>query len=198
MVGNSDTGFSFYGIKTLDDYTWSLIQESICDPTLKWEQSKIYLGKDDDKGLIIAKDIPKNISKRNDDVGGFDDKIRRSEHAWLRKDERLGEVIEKMVNQHFTEAYILNDEKKFLGKINLTKILNEDRNGTISNYIDSNPLVIKHDASLMQAIELASSFVGESIPVINLTSQQFMGVVSEADIFKGYLERQNQIRDLEA
>ena len=50
----------------------------------------------------------------------------------------------------------------------------------------------------MQTIELASSFVGESIPVINLTSQQFMGVVSEADIFKGYLERQNQIRDLEA
>ena len=103
-----------------------------------------------------------------------------------------------MVGQHFTEAYILNDEKKFLGKINLTKILNEDKNDTISNHIDSNPLVIKHDASLMQAIELASSFVGESIPVINLTTQQFMGVVSEADIFKGYLERQNQIRDLEA
>ena len=116
----------------------------------------------------------------------------------LRKDERLGVVIEKMVSQHFTEAYILNDEKKFLGKINLTKILNEDKNDNIYNHIDSNPLVIKHDASLMQAIELASSFVGESIPVINLTSQQFMGVVSEADIFKGYLERQNQIRDLEA
>ena len=126
------------------------------------------------------------------------EKVTTNEYLELRKDERVGEVIEEMVKKNFTEAYILNNDKKFLGKVNLTKILSEDKNGTISDYIDSNPLVIKHDASLMQAIELASSFVGESIPVINLTSQQFMGVVSEADIFKGYLERQNQIRDLEA
>ena len=126
------------------------------------------------------------------------EKVTTNEYLEFRKDERVGEVIEEMVKKNFTEAYILNNDKKFLGKVNLTKILSEDKNGTISDYIDSNPLVIKHDASLMQAIELASSFVGESIPVINLTSQQFMGVVSEADIFKGYLERQNQIRDLEA
>ena len=126
------------------------------------------------------------------------EKVTTNEYLELRKDERVGEVIEEMVKKNFTEAYILDNDKKFLGKVNLTKILSEDKNGTISDYIDSNPLVIKHDASLMQAIELASSFVGESIPVINLKSQQFMGVVSEADIFKGYLERQNQIRDLEA
>ncbi len=103
MVGNSDTGFSFYGIKTLDDYTWSLIQESICDHTLKWEQSKIYLGKDDDKGLIIAKDIPKNISKINDDVEGFDDKIRKSEHAWLKRNERLRLALEKMFIEYINK-----------------------------------------------------------------------------------------------
>ena len=105
MVGNSDTGFSFYGIKTLDDYTWSLIQDAINDPTLKWDQSKIYLGKDDDKGLIIAKDIPKNISTinhHNDEVF-VDDKIRSSEHAWLNKNERLRLALEKMFIEYINK-----------------------------------------------------------------------------------------------
>ena len=103
-----------------------------------------------------------------------------------------------MINENFTEGYILDKENRFIGKINLISILNEGKNLPISNYCNTKPLVIKHDASLMQAIEAASTFVGESIPVVNLKSREFMGVVSEADIFKGYLERQNQIRDLEA
>ena len=103
-----------------------------------------------------------------------------------------------MVNENFTEGYILDEENRFIGKVNLTSILNEEKNVPISNYFDATPLLIKHDASLMQAIEAASTFVGESIPVVDLKSREFMGVVSEADIFKGYLDRQNQIRDLEA
>ncbi len=126
------------------------------------------------------------------------EKVTTNEFLEITEEEKVGEIINKMVSNHFTEGYILTSEKKFVGKINLTKILNEDKNSSILNYCDSNPLIIRHDASLMQAIESASSFVGESIPVINMANQQFVGVVSEADIFKGYLERQNQIRDLEA
>ena len=125
-------------------------------------------------------------------------KVTTQDFLKLREEETVKTTINKMINENFTEGYILDKENRFIGKINLISILNEGNNIPISNYCDAKPLLIKHDASLMQAIEAASTFVGESIPVVNLKSREFMGVVSEADIFKGYLERQNQIRDLEA
>ena len=105
MVVDFDTGFNYYGIRTIDDYTWSLIQDSIYDPTLKWEKSKIYLDKNDNKGLLIVKDIPKNISKINqNDYEVFDeDKIRSSEHAWLNLNERLRLALEKMFIEYNTK-----------------------------------------------------------------------------------------------
>ena len=50
---------------------------------------------------------------------------------------------------------------------------------------------------LQQAIEVASRFVGESIPVINRETGEMMGVVTEADLFQLYLNLQTRIADLE-
>ena len=62
---------------------------------------------------------------------------------------------------------------------------------------ESEPISIKHDASLLQAIEVASGFVGESIPVINRDTGEMLGIVTEADLFKLYLNLQTRISDLE-
>ena len=62
---------------------------------------------------------------------------------------------------------------------------------------DATPILIKHDASLQQAIEVASEFVGESIPVINRDTGEMLGVVTEADLFQLYLSLQTRIADLE-
>jgi CIC family chloride channel protein len=59
------------------------------------------------------------------------------------------------------------------------------------------PITIKSDASLQQAMEVAVKFVGESIPIIDRDRNQLMGVVTEADLFKDYLALQNKIVDLE-
>ena len=49
----------------------------------------------------------------------------------------------------------------------------------------------------MQAIEVASDFVGESIPVLSRVSGKLKGVVTEADIFQAYMSTQVKINDLE-
>ena len=49
----------------------------------------------------------------------------------------------------------------------------------------------------MQAIEVASHFVGESLPVINRDTGHLLGVVTEADLFGLYLSLQNRVSDLE-
>ncbi|MDG2299112.1 MAG: CBS domain-containing protein, partial [Planktomarina sp.] len=62
---------------------------------------------------------------------------------------------------------------------------------------DHNPISLNSDASLQQAIEVGSDFIGEAIPVLDRTSQKLQGVISESDIFKAYLDLQTQIIDLE-
>jgi CIC family chloride channel protein len=46
-------------------------------------------------------------------------------------------------------------------------------------------------------MEVASNFVGETMPVIHRESGQIVGVVSEADIFDAYLATQSRVHDLE-
>ena len=65
----------------------------------------------------------------------------------------------------------------------------------VSPYADQSPISIKHDASLQQAIEVASSFVGESIPVINRSNGELLGIVTEADLFQLYLSLQHRVAD---
>ena len=64
-------------------------------------------------------------------------------------------------------------------------------------HLISQPVMLNHDASIAQAMEVASQFVGESIPVIHHESGQIIGVVSEGDIFGAYLATQSHVRDLE-
>tara|TARA_B110000902_G_C13948537_1_gene452668 strand:- start:407 stop:613 length:207 start_codon:yes stop_codon:yes gene_type:complete len=64
-------------------------------------------------------------------------------------------------------------------------------------FIDEDALNIKSDASLQQAIEAAANFVGEAIPIIDRSSDSFIGTINEGDIFKLYLELQGQTIDLE-
>ena len=59
------------------------------------------------------------------------------------------------------------------------------------------PVKLNHAASVMQAIEVASNFVGETIPVIDEENGMMVGVVSEANIFDAYLATQTRVHDLE-
>ena len=105
-------------------------------------------------------------------------------------------VITKMIDQAVSESYLL-DGKQFLGKLTLHELLKTGDDITLINAADTETISIKHDASLMQAIEVASTFVGESIPVIDRDTGEMLGVLTEGDIFGLYLSTQNRISDLE-
>ncbi len=50
---------------------------------------------------------------------------------------------------------------------------------------------------MLEAIEVASDFVGETIPVIEQPSGKMIGVVSESDLFSAYLDIQEHVQDVE-
>ncbi len=102
-----------------------------------------------------------------------------------------------MVKHQHNEAYLIDRNNVFLGKLHLGKLIEADRENSLDELADKASLSIKSDASLQQAIEAASNFIGESIPVIDRGTGQFLGSINEGDLFKLYLQLQGQTQDLE-
>ena len=50
-----------------------------------------------------------------------------------------------------------------------------------------------NNISLVKSIEEASDFVGEFIPVKNFETNQYVGSINESDLFRAYLNLQNQV-----
>jgi CIC family chloride channel protein len=119
------------------------------------------------------------------------------DYVRLSKDTRISQAIKTMTDAEVSEAYVISNDNCFLGKVSLHGLLTKLDTQTIMSALMQNPTRIKHDASLQQGIEIASEFVGESIPVIHLETDEMLGVLSEADLFQAYLATQSKIIDLE-
>ena len=103
----------------------------------------------------------------------------------------------QMVEHGSTEAYIVSNKGKYIGKLNLLSLTLASQQATILGLTDKDALVLKSDASIQQAIEAAANFIGETIPVIDKETGAFIGAINEGDIFKLYLKLQGQTVDLE-
>ncbi len=105
-------------------------------------------------------------------------------------------AIDFMAKKGVTEAYVITDNMSFSGKVSMQSlVLTKAEN--IGGCIDRSPLVIFADDSVLEAIEKASTFVGESIPIVDKSSGILIGVITEADLFQAYLSMQNKTRDIE-
>jgi CIC family chloride channel protein len=105
--------------------------------------------------------------------------------------------ISKMLEDEVTEAYVLEEGNTFLGKVTLQSLLMAKAADKLFPLLQNDPITIKSDASLQQAMEVAVQFIGESIPIVDRDNNRFLGVVTEADLFRDYLSLQNKMVDLE-
>jgi CIC family chloride channel protein len=115
----------------------------------------------------------------------------------LSKDMTAEQSISKMLEDEVTEAYVLDKESWFLGKVTLQSLLMAKSQDSLPSLFQNDPITIKSDASLQQAMEVAVQFVGESMPIIDRDNNHLLGVVTEADLFRDYLALQSKIVDLE-
>ena len=106
-------------------------------------------------------------------------------------------ALAKLLHHQTSEGYIVSSKNQLIGKITMPTLLVADGNISIEEISEKTPTFIKHDASLLQAIEVASAFVGESMPVVNIETRVMHGVVTEADLFQLYLSTQTRVTDLE-
>jgi len=72
-------------------------------------------------------------------------------------------MVEVLVN----EAYVNTHDGKYIGKLHMKSLIFAKPSGAIIKYTDTEALNIKSDASLQQAIEAATNFIGETIAVVD-------------------------------
>ena len=120
----------------------------------------------------------------------------------IKKSCSVEESIKKLLESNLTEGYILDSNKCFMGKVLITELIKSNEKPGESESLETlfvkDPLILASDLSVLQSIEACRSFVGESIPVVENSTNQFVGVISEADLFSAYLDLDKQIKDLES
>ena len=119
--------------------------------------------------------------------------IEFSEHLTFKPGTEGQKILNVMTEKQMTEAYIVDDEKLLLGKINILSLV-EDRDNYMDR-IEKNPVTLSADNALTEAIEIASNFVGESIPI--LEGERLVGAITEGDLFTKVLALEDDLRNEE-
>ena len=99
-------------------------------------------------------------------------------------------ILQSMRENQTTEVYILNEDKSLFGKLDLHSLISNMDNFEAN--IDQSPTKLDTTNSLVEALEIASEFVGESIPIMD--GEKFLGAITEGDLFKKVLEIEDSLR----
>ena len=131
--------------------------------------------------------------------------MRRDEYLALKPGCTRADAVAKMAAAAVSEAYVLDNSAIFLGKVALFSLVEQGDDGaqasskqdTVMAYLEEEPLIIEAAASVADAVQVASSFVGESLPILEAGTQRMIGVVNESDLFQAYLDLQREARQVE-
>ena len=115
----------------------------------------------------------------------------------IKDSETIEDAVLLMSKTDQSELIVENESGEFIGKVNSLSLFNKAGTLSSSNVIDKDCVVIAHNASLQTAMEIASDFVGEIIPIIETKRKKAVAVITEGAIFQAYLSKQNQTVEME-
>ncbi len=146
---------------------------------------------------LLSRGIP--ISKGREQILLNEIKIKNfanKNFTHFTQDVSIKTAIKIFLKNKETEGYVVSKQNVFLGKVRLIDLINKDLS-KISNHYQKKPIILDSELSLLNAIQKLSNFVGESVPVIELKSRKIIGIISENDVLKAYLDASNEINNIE-
>ena len=110
-------------------------------------------------------------------------------------DALCSEIVTSLRDLGNTEAYVTDHEQKLLGVVSLTNALRYPNEQAAAAFIEA-PSILELKFSLRDAMEVARSFIGEAIPVLDERGV-LCGCLSEGDILGGVLSVQEEVKSYE-
>jgi CIC family chloride channel protein len=123
--------------------------------------------------------------------------ILTQEYVFFTPGALIKDGIDDLKKRAKSEGYCVDSQNKFLGKFLLVELLAADENLALADFCLSAPIVLSESDSVLDAVKIATDFVGESMPVLSSGTGHVLGVISEADIFKAYINVQNEASKIE-
>ena len=105
-------------------------------------------------------------------------------------------AIKLLTNSKTTEGYIVSNDNKYIGKISLMSLIGQKETDLI-DLAEIKPLIIDPNSNLIFVIKKLSKFVGESIPIVDKKTKKMVGIISENDVLKAYLDISEEINQIE-
>jgi CIC family chloride channel protein len=105
-------------------------------------------------------------------------------------------AIKVLQKNNTTEGYFVDNNKNYLGKINLINLINS-KSKTAFLLREKEHIILNPDQSILETIEKLSNFVGESIPIVKTENNKMLGIISENDILEAYIKLSNEIKNIE-
>ena len=115
----------------------------------------------------------------------------------IRESETVESAVSLMSKIDQSELIVVNQSGEFIGKTNSLSLFNKEGSLSSAEVIDKDCVFIDHDASLQSAMEIASNFVGEVIPIVHSDQNKAVAIITEGAIFQAYLSKQNQTVEME-
>ena len=115
--------------------------------------------------------------------------IESGEFVRIEADTPLQMARQALVSAQVTEAYVCDADDQLIGKVDIHSLAQAS---SLDSALDRSPVILEADGKLTDAMTTASTFVGESIPVVR--QGQLVGALSEGDIFNKVLQIQASLR----
>ena len=115
--------------------------------------------------------------------------IESSEFVRIEADAPLQSARQALVSAQVTEAYVCDADDQLIGKVDIHSLAQAS---SLDSALDRSPVILEADGKLTDAMTTASTFVGESIPVVR--QGRLVGALSEGDIFNKVLQIQASLR----
>ena len=117
-------------------------------------------------------------------------------YSMLNKEITTDAAIKILQQNNTTEGYFIDNNKNYLGKINLINLINS-KSSKAFLFRDKKHIILNPDQSILETIEKLSNFVGESIPIVNTENNKMLGIISENDVLDAYIKLSNEIKNIE-
>ena len=115
----------------------------------------------------------------------------------IKESETVESAVSLMSKIDQSELIVVNQSGEFIGKTNSLSLFNKEGSLSSAEVIDKDCVFIDHDASLQSAMEIASNFVGEVIPIVHSDQNKAVAIITEGAIFQAYLSKQSQTVEME-
>jgi CIC family chloride channel protein len=106
-------------------------------------------------------------------------------------DDTPGNVAERLRDQGWREAFVLDGEGRLLGVFSPGV---HGRSPSVEHGIAPARLVFDDRTDLAEAMEHLRGFVGDAVPVVSRESGRYLGAVSEGDLVAAWLDEGTRLR----